>query len=188
MKRPERGSSWAGAPLGATSSGDDPPLTELRALAFGSDNSIARRSLCFGGRFAFAGSPDSANRLGLPDTADSDGIGCPTPPSPTGESPPDLPRFQLVPPVGPHCSGVAIAGETFALGRSSGAGRCALSGTRHTVPPAFSLVKRYFVSHRVIPEVSRSSTDFRCSSTGHAHDDHRVVHKSGRLGAADVDD
>ena len=129
------------APPGATpgSEGDPPPI-DLRALAFVSTNVIARRSLRFGGRSAFAdclpgcpvpssavkplrSPPPPVARLRLPSPRPPDrpprlpGSASPaTPPAPpkvrsvASGSSSYRPRFHLVNPVGPPLVVTAIAG------------------------------------------------------------------------------
>ncbi len=60
----------AGAPLGATSSRDDPPSIDHPELPFVSTNVIARRSVRSGGRFPFRStSSASVARSGIPPTS-----------------------------------------------------------------------------------------------------------------------
>ena len=80
------------------------------------------------------------------------------------------------------------ADVSFCRGRSSGPGWRALSGTRHTMHPAFSLVKRYFSTHRVVHRNCGSSPEVSPSSTARPPDPHRVVHTRPRSPARCVDD
>jgi hypothetical protein len=149
----------ASAPLGATPSGDDPPLIDRPALALARPMS-SPVSASAGGRFALphrfhrrTGGPLSGyQRSTLPVARSDVATGCSFRcPSELWRlslhvclASPHLTRFYRVHPVGFPFDPATIAGLRPGWRRSSGTVWHALLGTNESVHPASSQVKQYF--------------------------------------------
>ena len=93
---------------------------------------------------------------------------------------PHRPRFRLVNPVGSRSRPPPQGEALLARGRSSGSGWHALAGASPTLLPLFRQVKRYFLIHRVIHQITPPSPEVSGSSTIRAQGDAQLYAQLAR--------